>query len=106
MQGLSPALGGAQMQRAGRSVILMVVLTTVPVMGIMAYTFIDFSAYFGGDGAPKGGWCKAVVACCKVDPGSVPAMCDKWGDGMPVEGCKRAYQSYKDAAKGFGRTCE
>ncbi len=106
MQGLSPQLGGQTFQRSGRFVLIMMLVTTVPVLAILSYVFIDFSAYFGGGDSPKGGWCKAATECCKTVFGSDTASCDNYKDGMPVEGCKMAYRGYKDSAKAEGKTCK
>ena len=86
--------------RTGRFVI-------VPVLAILSYVFIDFSAWgIGGGDSPSGGWCKAATACCQVVFGSDTASCDNYKDGMPVEGCKMAYRGYKDSAKASGKTCK
>jgi hypothetical protein len=105
--GLAPGLAPQQFQRGSRFALIMVLITTVPVGLILAYTFIDFSAFgLGGSDAPSGGWCKAATECCKVVFGSDTSSCDNYKDGMPVEGCKMAYRGYKDSAKATGKSCK
>jgi hypothetical protein len=78
------------------------VLVTIP----LAAVFVDWSAFgLSGDAdAPQGGYCSALVRCCKkVFPGS--GNCDKW-EGLPGSGCKSAYESHKRSAEAMGKTCD
>jgi hypothetical protein len=105
--GLSPGLGAQQFQRGSRFALIMVLVTTVPVLLILGYVFIDFSAIgLGGSDAPKGGWCAAAVDCCKAISGPASLACENYKDGMPVEGCKMAYRGYKDSATAQGKSCK
>jgi hypothetical protein len=83
-------------------------ITTVPITVIMLATFVDWSAFASEeDGAPEGGYCAALVRCCKVVAGGTPAAsnCDNWAN-LPAAGCKDAYAGYQQSAKAQGKTCE
>jgi len=99
----APSLGSA-LSRSWRFTIIMLVVTTVPVLVIMLAVFVDWSAFFGGDGSPKGGWCKGAARCCQVvQAGS--AECEQWKN-LPGSGCKTVYEGYERAAKAMGKTCK
>ena len=90
------------MKRAFIMSAVIMVLVTIP----LAAVFVDWSAFgFSGDSdAPEGGYCSALVRCCKtVFPGS--GNCDKW-QGLPGSGCKSAYESHKRSAEAMGKKCE
>lgn len=83
-------------------------ITTVPITVIMLATFVDWSAFASeDDGAPKGGYCEAIVRCCNVVAGSSPAAanCANWKN-LPAAGCKDAFEGYKKSAEAMGKTCE
>jgi hypothetical protein len=78
----------------------------VPVAVILLYVFVDWSAVFGGSGAPKGGYCKAAARCCKVVSGGVAASaCDNF-ENMPGVGCEMAYKQYKSSAASMRKKCD
>jgi hypothetical protein len=99
----APNIGGA-LKKSWRFTIIMLVVTTVPVLVIMLAVFVDWSALFGADGAPKGGWCKGAARCCQVVHGGA-AECEQWKN-FPGSGCKDVYDSYQKAAKATGKTCK
>jgi len=105
MGGMQVRIGGGGFSSKGWKVYMIVIMlvTTVPITVIMLYTFVDFSA-LTGDG-PEGGYCAAAARCCKV-VGNGNSACDNFEDGMPVEGCKQALESYKKAAKAMGKSCK
>lgn len=75
-------------------------ITTIPLLIV----FADWSALFGGDGAPNGGYCKGAARCCKVVFDGAET-CDGMED-LPAAGCKSAFESYAESAKRTGKTCE
>jgi hypothetical protein len=99
----APDMGGA-LKKSWRFSIIMMVVTTVPVLVILLAVFVDWSALFGGDGAPKGGWCKGAARCCQVVHGGA-AECEQWKN-FPGSGCKDVYDGYERAAKAMGKTCK
>jgi len=110
MMGVAPGVGfgapniGGALKKSWRFSIIMMVVTTVPVLVILLAVFVDWSALFGGDDAPKGGWCKGAARCCQVVHGGA-AECEQWKN-FPGSGCKDVYESYQKAAKTMGKTCK
>jgi hypothetical protein len=97
---------GATAKRSMRFTIFMVAVTTIPIMAIMLYTFVDFSS-LTGDG-PEGGYCEAAAKCCKIVSGGVAdSACENFDQGgMPVEGCKMALEQYKKSAERMDKECD
>jgi hypothetical protein len=99
----SPAMGGA-LHKGMRRAIVITLLTTIPIAIVMLVVFVDFSGWFGGSDAPKGGYCKALVRCCKKVHGDA-GNCGQY-ENLPAAGCKTAYETYKESAKAMGKTCK
>jgi len=119
---------GKAMKRSMKLAIVIMLVTTVPIVAIMLAVFVDWSAFgIGGDdesptsrggdvpgggdaspgGAiPKGGYCEATVRCCKVVfPNAATNNCDNWKN-LPASGCKTTWESYSQSAKSQGKTCK
>jgi hypothetical protein len=103
--GMAPGMGQQSMNRATRMVIIMMLVTTIPVAGILLAVFVDWSSLFGSDDAPKGGYCKAAARCCKVISGPAAAACEGLKD-LPGVGCKDAWENYKQSAEAMGKSCK
>ncbi|HTJ82834.1 MAG TPA: DUF3592 domain-containing protein [Polyangiaceae bacterium] len=99
-------------------------VTTIPVVAILGWHFVDFGQFGGGSSskdesdsesaesdAPakgkKGGICAQAAACCKVISGDAGSACSNLDNGMmPLDGCKQALDAYKKSAKAMKKTCQ
>ena len=95
---------GRTMQSAFKFSIILTVVISVIVAVPLLLVFVDWSAITGDGNAPEGGYCEALVRCCKYVHGS-KGNCDQW-EGLPAAGCESAYDGYKQSAEAQGKTCE
>jgi hypothetical protein len=107
---VAPNVGATMNKAFSRAMIMTLVMTfgigalvAIPLLAV----FVDWSAFglgSGGDGSPAGGYCKALVRCCKAAHGTA-GNCDQWA-GLPAAGCQSAYESYKQSAQATGKSCD
>ncbi len=102
--GWGAAQTGAAMNKAFSRAIWMTAIISIVVTVPLLAVFVDWSSIVGGEGAPKGGYCKALVRCCKQVHGAA-GQCDSYAN-LPAAGCETAYEAMKSSGQARGKTCD
>ncbi len=93
-------------------IVIMLVVTTVPTLGILWYVFRSSSPFgFPSGGEQKdtpagsgGDTCEQAAKCCKVVTPQ-GGVCDNYKN-MPEAGCRSALDGLKQSAKAMKKTCD